>query len=388
MTGVPGNRRRSAGLVAARILCALLLGAVALPMRAASAQDGEKRRDVIVYTENGERKERRDVVVKSATQSEIKFESNGRESKMSGKNVDLILWGDAPPEYQVGWRALGRREGTAAKSAFEAVLNAKAADIITGDWVDEFAYAGLGEAFVLLGEFDKALGAFDKSAKANAKSILAGRVLTGMVDAALGKKDTAGAVKHADALAAAGRAGGRSDWELDAHFLKAQIHMSSGNTSAATQAYGDAARLAGQQAASAKDPITKAKFESHQRTAAAAEGWVLVNKGVKSKSQADLDKATQFFSGLAAKFGEQDEILSASENAQGVIKFARDDPAGALQHFQAVEVLYFSSPSEVARSLYYQSRCWDKLGNAALKSARERDLKEYFPKSEWARKLD
>ncbi len=384
MTGVPGNGHRGAGVLA----WALLLAAVALPVQTADAQDGGKRPDVIVYTENGERKERRDVVVTSASQSEVKFESGGRESKMSGRNVDLILWGDAPPEYQVGWRALERREGTAAKNAFEAVLNAKAADVISGDWVDEFAYAGLGEAHVLLGNYDKALTAFDKSAKANAKSILAGRVLTGMVEAALGKKDGPGALKHADALAAAGRSGGRPGWELDAHFLKAQIHMSSGSTSLATQAYNDAARLAEQQSNAAKDPATKNRYASLQRTAAAAEGWVLVNKGVESKSQSDLDKATQHFKSLAAKFGEQDEILSASENAQGVIKFARDDPAGALQHFQTVEVLYFGSPGEVARSLYYQARCWDKLGNAALKSARERDLKQYFPKSEWARKLD
>lgn len=354
---------------------------------AAEPDDEATPPDAIVYVESGERKTRSDVIVSAATHAEVKFEANGRASTLPGKSVEMILWGDAPPEYAAGWRALDRHEGAAAKTAFEGVLNAKAADIIPRDWVKEFANAGLGEALLLLGEHDKALAAFAKSTKANGKSILAGRVLHGMVLAALGKKDGPGALGHAESLAGAGRDARRPDWELDAHFLRAEVHKSTGNYGGATSSYEAAARLAEQQVGSAGDPASKARFASRQRTASAAGGWVLVEKALASKSPGDLDKASGFFDGLAAKFGSEDEIVSASENAQGVIKLARDDAAGALEHFQRVEVLHFTSPAEVARSLYYQSQCWEKLGDAEQKAARLRDLKEYFKKSEWARKL-
>ena len=79
--------------------------------------------------------------------------------------------------------------------------------------------------------------------------------------------------------------------------------------------------------------------------------------------------------------------LAAVENAMGVIKLSNDDAYGALRHFQTTEVMHFSVPSEVARSLYYQAQCWEKIGDAEMHAARLRDLKELYPKSEWARKL-
>ena len=363
-------------------LPALALAAVLLAAPAAfAAPDG------VVYVQNGEQHDLRDVELVSVGLDAVRFKNGGKETTVPSSDVHLVVFADATSDYRAGWRALDRRDGKGALDAFKKVLSAKAADVISGDWPAEYANAGIGEAHVLLGNWDDALAAFEKARKANTKGLLAGRILTGTVEAYLGKNDTAKAIAAADALASAGRSARRSDLELDAEFLKARVHMGSGNHAAASSAFDAAARLAGDLARGAKDASHRRALESRLRTASAEKGWVLVEKARASGSQADFDSAAGYFKKLASDLGESVEIAAAAENAQGVVKFERGDYAGALRHFQTVEVKHFVAGSEVARSLYYQSLCWDKLGDTEQKGARQRDLREYFPKSEWTRKL-
>ncbi len=366
---------------------------LALPLAptACAAQDAPT--DTIVYVDGGARKTRAGVVIDSATYDEVKFKAGGRSSTMSGTQILEIQWGDAPREYGPAWRSLNARDGEAARRNFDACLGALAAGVVERDWVKEYANIGLGEAYLMLAAQDsanlsKASAAFELGLKANAKSLLLDRALKGLAEAALAAKKGPDALKHADRLLGEGKKARRPSWELDAYFLRAKVHTAGGNASGASQAYADAERLAAQQAGSAKNPADRTRFESIRRTAAAAGGWVLLDTALASKSSADFDKARLFFQGLPAKFGKVPEILSAVENAMGVIKLSGGDAHAALEHFQKSEVLYFSVSSEVARSLYYQAQAWDQLGDTEQKGARIRDLKQYYPKSEWARKVN
>ncbi len=349
--------------------------------------DGPKT-DSIVYVQGGEQKTRAKVVVSSADWDAVKFKAGS----IGGSTVVDIVWGDAPREYAQGLRALRTRDGRAAKDAFVGCMNARAAGIVERAWIDELAQVGLGEAYLLLAlkddaAYGKAKNAFQAALDANAKSLHANQILRGLAEAELGQGNAAAAQKHADALVTAGRSARRPLWEVDGLFLRATTMRSSGNTAGAGTAYKDAARVAGQYASTEKSPSAKKALASLQRQAAAQAGWVVLDAAIASRKPAEFDKARTYFRSLTQKLGREPEVLAAVENALGVIKFATDDAYGALRHFQTTEVKYFSVAGEVARSLYYQSKCWEKLGDAAMQKARAKDLSDYYPKSEWARKL-
>ena len=387
------NATRVPTLLSAAVAVALTCSVAVGRTKPANAKAQEATpTDTIVYVEGGEKKTREGVVISSADWDAVKFKVDGRDGSINGNNIVEITWGDAPREFSQGWRAVRAKDGRAAKDAFEACMNAHAAGFIERDWVLEMAQIGLGEAYLLLAlndekAYDKAKEAFNTALSANKKSLRANQILRGLADAELGAGNGAAAKGHADALVAAGRSARRPAWEVDGLFMRANSMRASGNPAGAGAAYQEASRVAGQHAGNAKDAAAKKSFESLRRQAAAQAGWVILDAAVKSRKSADFDKARTYFNGLTGKLGKEPEVLAAVENALGVIKFANDDTYGALRHFQTAEVKYFSVPGEVARSLYYQSKCWEKLGDAAMQKARAKDLSDYYPKSEWARKL-
>jgi tetratricopeptide (TPR) repeat protein len=379
--------------LAPTLLGAAALAFLALPAGPAVAQDGATGADEITYVESGQRKTRSGVTIQSADWDNVSYKNGGgRTANVPGANVVELRYGDAPREYAQGWRAVSARNGKAAKDAFEACQNAKAAGVIERDWIDEGIQVGLGEAYLLLalddsGNYADAKKAFEAAVAVNAKSLMADRIHQGLAEVALGTNNNADAAKAADALVSAGRTARRPNWEIDGLFLRARVARTSGSDAAAGQAYQDAARVAAQQASNAKSPVEKAHFVKLEHRAAAAAGWLLLDKAVETRAAADFDKARTYFQGLPQKLGNEPDVLAAVENAMGVIKLSNDDAYGALRHFQTTEVMHFSVPSEVARSLYYQAQCWEKIGDAEMHAARLRDLKELYPKSEWARKL-
>ncbi len=375
---------------AAALALALALGSPARSADDHAAAAGPPP-DTIVYEDGGEQKSRTDVVVESADWDAVAYKAGARSASQPGNTVVEVRWGDAPPEYAVGWRAVAGRDGAAARDAFNACLAAKAAGVVSRPWIDEYAQIGLGEACLLLAAAEKgktsaAVDAFTAAQKANPKSLMADRILKGLAEAALiaGKPDEAR--KQSDALLSAGRTARRPEWEIDALFLRADIARQAKNPAEVSQAYEEAARVAEQQAGAARAPAERQRFERLRRRAAASAGWVLVDQALETKAPADFDRARDYFQGLPGKLGQVPEVLSSVENATGVIKLAAGDTFGALHHFQTTEVLHFGVPDEVARSLWYQAECWDKLGDTAQRDARLRDLRKYYPKSEWARR--
>ena len=372
-----------------RPIGALLLGAalIALVGAPASAQD-EAKKDTIVLSDGGDRA---DVEVQSADFEKVVYKNGGRESTQPGHTVAEVRWGDAPREYAPGWRALKSGDGDSARLQFEACIDAKEA-LSLRDWVDEYANVGLGEAHLVLAARDeehlaKATAAFGKALAANAKSLMLDRIRAGLAEAALAAGSLPEAQKQAGALVKAGKDARRPGWELKGLFLKARAEEAADSVAGAGKAYEDIMRLAQSEMGNAKSDSLKAELASARLTAAARKGWLLVAKAEKSGSAADFDAARSYFNGLSSTFGKEPEILAAASNALGVVKLANDDTYAALYDFQRTEVVYFAVPSEVARSLYYQALCWEKLGNDKQRSARAKDLKQYYPKSEWARKL-
>lgn len=370
---------------------AATLAIVGATTPAASAQEKAPPVDAVVRSEGGAQKVLTGGKIESADFEQVVYSKDGRKTNVPAADVVEVRWGDAPPEWDAGLRALDSRDGEGARKAFASCLAAKEALPNLRDWVKEFANAGLGDACLLLAAqdpklADKAADAFAAARAANAKALWTDRILRGLAEAELLRGKPEGAVRAGDELVAAGKAAKRPAWELDGHLIKARAQQQSGNFTGAVAAYDDVIRFAESAAGAEKSEAAKARYRSLGLDASARKGWAMVAKAEASKSQAELDAARSYFAALAQKHPGEPIAMAAASNAQGVAKLGAGDVRGALFAFQETEVLWFQASNEVARSLWYQSQCWTKLNDAKQASERVRDLKEFHPGSEWARK--
>jgi hypothetical protein len=280
--------------------------------------------------------------------------------------------------------------GEKARKSFRSCLDAKVAADLRA-WVDEFANAGLGEAYRLLGATDasqyaKALEAFDAARKANPKSTLLDRILTGVAECHAASGNVAAGVSAAKELLTAAKAAKNGDWEIAALELQARMELTDGKHADAARSYDALGRTVESELASEKSVVRRGELELRRLVAAAAQGWVLVDKAEKSNASGDWSAARDYFNGLPAKYGQKPVILAAKSNANGVMKFAAGEHEAARRLFEYTEVIYFGVADEVARSLYYQAECLKKLGREPERADRIRALKEYYPRSAWASK--
>lgn len=362
-----------------------------MPVRAADSAEAAASTDSIVTIEDGVRKVIDDVVVESATYEKVTYTTKGNKRDVPGKNVLSINWSDSPEDYRPGWSAVRAGAGDKARKLFRSSLDAKVAASLR-PWVDEFANIGLGEAYRLLGatdasQYDKALEAFEAARKANPKSIWLDRILTGIAECQAAKGNATGGISAAKELQTAAKAAKNGDWEIGALELQARMELSAGQHSDAARSYDALVRSVESELNSEKSTVRRADLERRRLAAAAAQGWVLVDKAEKSKSDSDWSAAREYFNGLPAKYGQKPVILAAKSNANGVMKFAAGEYEAARRLLEYTEVIYFGVADEVARSLYYQAECLDKLGRKPERADRIRALKEYYPRSAWASKL-
>jgi hypothetical protein len=386
-----------------RALAAAALAAAALPaaVTTASAQEkGEKTLppDEVIRVEGGKVVAHGVAggVIESADFDQVVYVAPAG-GKLGGKrtvpasDVIELRFGDAPEDWDPGLRALAAKDGETARRAFRDCIAAKDAKPSLRAWITEFANARLGEACVLLAAkdpkaADEAVKAFEAARAANAKSILTDRILAGAAEAEMLRGQTDAAVRAGDALVAAGKAAKRTSWEMDGHLLRARAQQQAGNFAGAATAFEDAARFAETALQSEKNEAAKTRLRQLAFDAATRRGWALVAKGEASKSAADLDAARAYFDGLAQKHPTEPSVMAAASNAAGISKLAGGDAKGALRQFQRTEVLWFQSADEVARSLWYQAHCAKKIGDDKLAADRVRDLQEFVPGSEWARR--
>ena len=375
-------------LAAAALLAATLLAANA---RAQDDDEAPGPTDTIETLINGKVRMIDDVIVTSAGYDKVTYTARRKTVTLTGDKVRKVSWGDEPSDFAPGWRALAAGHGLQARKAFQLCMDAKVAHDLR-DWIDEYANVGLGEAYRLLAaedpkNLDKAAAAYGAARTANPKSLLINVLLEGLADVEAARGNGPKALAAARDLVTAAKIAKRPSWELDGLLLQAKIQLGLSQHADAARAFEAVVRFADNQLALTKDEDARRGLEKAKRQAAAAQGWVLVNKGVKSKSSADFDAARRYFDGLPAKFNQSWDVLAARSNAHGVIKYETGDSKGAIRHFQFTEVNYFTVAGEVARALYYQALCNEKLGKQKAKAERIRDLKEYYPRSEWARKL-
>lgn len=354
------------------------------------AQDQEAPVDVLIHRTDSGRKELKDGQVSEATYEVVKY-AGRRSAEVPAADVVSITWGDAPREYAQGWAAVNSGDGERAIAEFEIALRAHIA-LDLRDWVVEYSNVGLGEGYRLAGvvdtaNFAKAIAAYDKARKKNPKSFMLDVILSGIADASLAMDKPQDALKAAADLERAATAAKRPIWELRALAMKGRAERASGNFDAAARAYKDLAATAEKLAGDA-GPARKDTVQAFLQQGVSEQGWMMVEKAVKSKSAADFGTAKSYFEGLATRYGDVRPIMAARANALGVIQLENGgDVPAALEQFQRAQVLYFGSSQEEARSLFYQARCLEQMGDDKARQARIEELKQYFPESEWARRL-
>lgn len=391
---------RKSAMTPALAASALAFALVAFASPAASAQDKGEKAEKSVPPDEVSRIDAGKAVkygvdggrVESADWDQVVYVSpKGGKRTFPSADVTELRFGDAPAEYDQGLRALASKDGEAARKAFRDCITAKVALPSLRDWVNEFANAGLGQACLLVAAkdpkaADEAATAFAAARTANAKSMLADRILGGLAEAELLRGRADAAVRAGEELVAAGRAAKRTAWELDGHLLKARAQQQAGNFAGAAAAFEDAVRFSETAMQAEKNEAAKARLRELGFDAATRRGWALVAKAEASKSQADYDAARSYFDGLAQKNPGEPAVMAAASNAAGVTKLAAGDAKAALRQFQETEVVWFQAGEEVARSLWYQAHCAKKIGDEKQAAERLRDLQEFFPGSEWARR--
>ncbi len=370
-------------------LAALSAAAVLAPA-VACAQEPAPLVDTLTVQEGAARRTRPGVV-ESYDHDTFVVTVGGKKTTFAAADVVDVQWGDAPRSYENGMRALASNNGEEARRAFEEALREKEARTDLRPWIVEYANAGLGEAWYLLGikdaaNYDKATAAFTVARQANAKSPILDRILLGLGQASAAQKKYDAALEAATQLQTAARTAKRPLWEIEAVLFRAGVNEAKGNTAGATGDYDEVIRVADSHAASAKDESLRNRLQRSSVIAAVRKGWVIVDKAEKSKAAADFEAARGYFQGLSGKHGKDPRVAAATSNALGVIQFAAGNTKEALRQFQTTEVRHFAVPEEVARALFYQALCHEKLGNQEARADRVKDLVEYHPKSEWARK--
>jgi tetratricopeptide (TPR) repeat protein len=377
------RRRRTAALTVLAVVC--------LAAAPAAAQERRTVIDEVVYLDGAQQKSHVGGTVESHGYDQLVYARERSKVNVPGTAVVEVRWGDATPEWTRGWRALASGDGAEANRIFcDLVLAFKAKPDVRA-WVNEYGHLGLGEAQLLLAATnraaaDKAVEAFEAARAANPKSLAMNRVLSGLANAHLAAGRPDPALAAADALVSAGRTAARPRWELAGHLARAQVNVQRDNHAAAASALDDVIRVAQSAAQAAKNPGERAELRNAELDAAARKGWLLMDKAVASRSAADFSAAEAYFSKLASDYPGEAVVAAAASNAKGVRLLASDRPKEALRELETTEVRHFGVPGEVARSLYYQAEAHAKLNENELRAERLRDLKEFYPDSEWARK--
>ena len=115
------------------------------------------------------------------------------------------------------------------------------------------------------------------------------------------------------------------------------------------------------------------------------QGWARVSWAESSGMQSTWDQAKSTFEGLLAKYPDSELVKAAALNGVGRCLLEKDARA-ALLKFTEAEVVRFSARKEVARALYLKAKALRKMGRAKNADQALKDLREFFPDSEWANK--
>mgnify|MGYP003572647351 CR=1 FL=1 len=373
----------------------LFLFAFAIPAVAQDV-DSEYGDTIFLYDDEGVAQKIENCKVQSSTYEQVAFLPRGGKnpSTRSGTDVILVNYGDAPRVYSDGLANL--RKGFF-KNAITDFDGAKTAVDLgkAGKWLLEYAAVHKAEALLGLAEKDNdpakaadAVKEFEAALAANEKSLLFPAIQMGLAKAYGVQTKWTEARAAAAKLKAAGEQIRNPIWQAEADRTAAKILLAQGSHTEAVNAYESLSALAQREGRFVKGEARKKKLADLEVEAAVEQGWAMVAWAESSKAASDWTNAESYFDGLAAKYGNNEHVQAAVLNGKGRCELEKD-PRTALALFIKAEVVYFVARAEVARALYLKSLALQKLGGARNRSKAEqalKDLKKFYPDSEWARK--
>lgn len=331
-----------------------------------------------------------EVTLESYEKVEWKSKGGALQSKPAA-DVISVTYGDVPKDMAPGMEAFRAGRWTDAETSFRGILSAVDAGKARKFW-DARGAAWIGECRRRSAQKEKnaarykeAVESFRESLTKDPKSPLFEMVSLGLADSLAGGGDWDAAFKSLDEFKKTAGDAARPVWEGRSRLARARLLERKGEVGGALSEFTDLATFAANALAkAAPDSGDRKELEALKTTGLVSQGWALYARAEKTKSAADLDAARKFFEGLASASGGSTAGKAASANGLGGILLLEGKPWQAVEKFLDVEVTMFSVPEEVARSLWYKSLAYDKLGMAAGREQALKDLVEFYPGSEWA----
>lgn len=305
----------------------------------------------------------RDVTVTSETLAEVKYTEGGQSKSVSpGTKVKAILRDEIPDGLDNGLGFLNAGRHQKAIEEFRAVASSGAG------WEVEYAYHGLGQAWLKVGmrrndkaAIGKAVEALDKLVATNSATrfLIEANLLKGFCQRVV--KDYSAAIAAYDAAKAAAAANGIGDgWPERAQCGIGWSHLEAGRAKEAQAAF--------QGATNSSVPEVKRL---------ALSGWSEAT--AMSGGSSDV---TMKMEGL--RTGADIATLGVVNNGLGVVAFMKKDYGTARLHFVKTVSIHFADPNAHARALYYAGRCYEALDEQSYASVYWRELRNRYPLTTWA----
>ena len=379
------------------LIAAALVAFLAAPAPAQEKVDREYGDLVHYLDDDGNVQKLKGVRVDSATYEKVMYTNRGSHSKgeKEGSRVLSVSYGDAPRIFQTATVALTRQQYQKAAEDFEGSKAAVEAGIVR-TWLLEYAAVKKGTALAALGESEPlhladAVNEFKAALKENPKSILFDEIQLGLVKCHSLLKQWDLAKAAAEALTRTGESIKQPIWTILGQRTEADALLHQEKYIEAVSAFENLVSSARRELKWAKGDLQQTAIAKQEIEAAVAQGWAKVAMAENSGSASDWKKARQYFEGLPSKsdtYRGSDEVAAAVLN--GIGRCLLDtDPRAALMNFTQAEVAHFTARNEVARALYLKALALQKLGgsrNRRMAEQAQKDLREFYPGSEWARK--
>ncbi|MCU0724629.1 MAG: tetratricopeptide repeat protein [Planctomycetes bacterium] len=377
------------------IAIVLLLAAVPASVLAQDETIDREYGDVLrFFDDDGKPQKMERIRVDEATYDKVKYTLRGGKTaqEKEGARVDDLIYGDAPKVFLDGLRNLRNEQWAAAISDFDGAKNAVDAGRAR-PWLLEAAALRKGQALLALGQQEtsrlaEALSAFEEALKANPKSLWFKEIRGGIADVCILQKNWDGARTAAEAIQKTGETIKNPLWQVRGARLLATILMAEGKNAEAVTAFDNVVALAQRELRFAKPAKWQKELRAAEIDAVVEQGWARVAWAESSGAKQDWDRAKDYFSGLPAKYPQEDQVKAAVLNGLGRC-LLDDKPRDALLSFTEAEVTCFSARREVARALWLKSLALAKLGgdwNKRLAEQAKKELRQYYPETEWARK--
>ena len=376
-------------VILAALVLALLPGEV----------DAQEYKDKIYLYDDSESGIRpiKDVLILEETIDGVSFKNRAKrnETRKTGE-VQSVAYGDAPPEWSEGLAEMARGDYEAAHKSFHGAITAVEVKGIR-PWVKEhgafykarcraeMAYkdaANPVKADTARDELEGFLGEFPASRLRpdallelarilvlSDKAALARRQYTAIRDLQKSKELFIGYLYRAN-LGIARTFAMEKKWaqaipEFESLELKSTADLRRAKTTAAKQI------------------LTEIRM-----TAASRRGDTLIRKAEGTGNGRDFKAARAYFGSLTGRLGRDVRVEAMAQIGEAICVFREGQARQGLRLLAVAKVRYFAQRDEVAKALYYMSKASEKLGYSAQAVIYLKELKEYYPDSDWARRAD